>query len=78
MIYDRRYPMRPTAAKGFDLLFEPVEAMIPLQSSLLDGVFANAKDELVIDLTKLESSEPVTLLIGPCMNRQALCSRKPS
>lgn len=78
MIYDRRYPMRPTAAKGFDLLFQPVEAMIPLQSSLLDGVFANAKDELVIDLTKLQSSEPVTLLIGPCMNSRALCSRKPS
>ena len=28
MIYDRRYPMRPTAAKGFDLYFEPSEAVV--------------------------------------------------
>ncbi len=64
MIYDRRYPMRPTAAKGFDLLFQPAEAVIPLRNSLIDGIFANAKDELVVDLTKLESSEPVISLKG--------------
>jgi hypothetical protein len=60
MIYDRRYPMRPTAAKGFDLLFEPAAAVIPQESSMLDEIFANAKDELVIDITKLEAppSEP--------------------
>lgn len=58
MIYDRRYPMRPTAAKGFDLTFQPSEAVIPMKSSLLDGVLANAKDELIIDLTKLDSPDP--------------------
>ena len=54
MIYDRRYPMRPTAAKGFDLLFEPADAVIPQKSSWLDEMFANAKDELVIDMSKVE------------------------
>jgi hypothetical protein len=58
MIYDRRYPMRPTAAKGFDLTFQPSEAVIPMKSSLLDGILANAKDELIIDLTKLDPSDP--------------------
>lgn len=62
MIYDRRYPMRPTAAKGFDLLFHPADAVIPLRNSLIDGIFANAKDELVIDLAKLEPSDSVTFL----------------
>ncbi len=63
MIYDRRYPMRPTAAKGFDLLFQPPEAVIPVKSSLLDGILANAKDELIIDLTKLDPPDPEVSLI---------------
>ncbi|MDF0674905.1 MAG: hypothetical protein P0120_11310 [Nitrospira sp.] len=63
MIYDRRYPMRPTAAKGFDLLFQPSEAVIPVKSSLLDGILANAKDELIIDLTKLDPPDPEVSLI---------------
>lgn len=58
MIYDRRYPMRPTAAKGFDLYFHQVEAMIPVDSSWLDDLFANGKDELVVDLTKIKAPEP--------------------
>jgi len=53
MIYDRRYPMRPTAAKGFDLLFEPSEATITQRHSLWDTLLANTTDELVIDLTKV-------------------------
>jgi hypothetical protein len=52
MIYDRRYPMRPTAAKGFDLFFEPEVAIITQQHSLWDTLLANTNDELVIDLTK--------------------------
>ncbi|THJ09760.1 MAG: hypothetical protein CAF43_011950 [Nitrospira sp. CG24C] len=52
MIYDRRYPMRPTAAKGFDLFFEPEVATITQQHSLWDTLLANTDDELVIDLTK--------------------------
>jgi hypothetical protein len=56
MIYDRRYPMRPTAAKGFDLFFEPGVATITQQHSLWDTLLANTNDELVIDLTKTISS----------------------
>lgn len=52
MIYDRRYPMRPTAAKGFDLFFEPGAATITQRHSLWDTLLANTNDELVIDLTK--------------------------
>ncbi len=73
MIYDRRYPMRPTAAKGFDLIFQPSDAVIPMKSSFLDGILANAKDELIIDLTKLEPSEPRVSLIRFCMNHESLC-----
>ncbi|HEU4685910.1 MAG TPA: hypothetical protein VFS39_15500 [Nitrospira sp.] len=57
MIYDRRYPMRPTAAKGFDLFFRPPEAVIKQQSSLWDTLLANNKDELVIDLDKVTAPE---------------------
>ncbi len=57
MIYDRRYPMKPTAAKGFDLVFEPAEAAHPLQSSLFDDLIANARDELVFDMTKIDFPE---------------------
>ena len=54
MIYDRRYPMRPTAAKGFYLYFYPAEATVTQQHSLWDTLLANTTDELVIDLTKID------------------------
>lgn len=73
MIYDRRYPMRPTAAKGFDLRFQPAEAVVPMKSSLLDGILANAKDELIIDLTKLNPPDPEVSLIRSCLNHESLC-----
>ena len=60
MIYDRRYPMRPTAAKGFDLVFEPAEAVHPIKSSLFDDLIANARDELVFDMSKLDFPESAT------------------
>jgi hypothetical protein len=63
MIYDRRYPMRPTAAKGFNLFFEPGEATIVQQHSLWDTLLANTTDELVIDLTKTVSA-PLASLAG--------------
>ena len=63
MIYDRRYPMRPTAAKGFNLFFDPSEATVIQQHSFLDTVLANTMDELVIDLTKV-SSGPIASLSG--------------
>lgn len=59
MVYDRRYPMRPTAAKGFDLYFEPAEAVVPQHSGILDRLFGGGKDEIVIDLRKLRRSTPV-------------------
>lgn len=57
MIYDRRYPMRPTAAKGFNLYFNPKEAVIPQRSSFWDTLLANERDELVIDISRLSASE---------------------
>ena len=63
MIYDRRYPMRPTAAKGFYLYFYPAEATITQQHSLWDTLLANTDDELVIDLTKTVS-DPLASLAG--------------
>ncbi len=56
MIYDRRYPMRPTMAKGFDLFFEPAEATVRHRSSLWDALLANDKDELIIDITRVGQS----------------------
>jgi len=63
MIYDRRYPMRPTAAKGFNLFFDPSEATVIHQHSFLDTLLANTTDELVIDLTKIVSG-PIASLSG--------------
>ena len=61
MIYDRRYPMRPTAAKGFYLYFDPGEATITQRNSLWDTLLANRNDELVIDLTKTVSGPNASL-----------------
>ena len=75
MIYDRRYPMRPTAAKGFDLRFQPAEAVVPTKSSLLDVITANAKDELVIDLSKLDSFESSVSLRSRRPQHEMSCER---
>jgi hypothetical protein len=56
MIYDRRYPMRPTAAKGFDLFFQPSNAVVTQRSSVWDTLFANTKDELVIDMIRWQGA----------------------
>lgn len=61
MVYDRRYPMRPTAAKGFDLLFQPAGVVIKEESSFLDKAFGNEKDELIIDLQKLHIGAPMVM-----------------
>jgi len=63
MIYDRRYPMRPTAAKGFDLFFEPADAVVPQESSMLDDLLANTKDELVIDISKITIQERLPMVL---------------
>lgn len=50
MIYDRRYPMNPIISKGFDLFFDLDQALVTQTTSIWDGLLANTKDELVIDL----------------------------
>jgi len=55
--------MRPTAAKGFYLFFDPGEATIAQQHSLWDTLLANTNDELVIDLTKTVFG-PIASLAG--------------
>ncbi len=64
MIYDRRYPMRPTAAKGFNLMFQPAEAVIRQGNSFWDTLFANTKDELVIDMGFAAQAAAVTTPIN--------------
>jgi hypothetical protein len=59
MIYDRRYPMSPTAAKGFELHFEKESAVIRQKTSFWDWLLAHVKDELVIDLEKVFPSPTV-------------------
>ncbi len=53
MIYDRRYPMSPTAPKGFNLFYQQEAAVVKRESSLWDRLLANEKDELILDLTKV-------------------------
>ena len=59
MVYDRRYPTRPTVAKGFDLFFEPAEAVVQQESGIWDQLLGRAKDEVVIDFRKLHPGKPV-------------------
>jgi hypothetical protein len=56
MVYDRRYPMRPTAAKGFDLRFDQTTAVVRQETSIWDQLLGWEKDEMVIDLRKLVPS----------------------
>ena len=53
MVYDRRYPTRPIAAKGFDLFFDPADVVIPQVATLWDQLMGRVKDEMVIDLPRL-------------------------
>jgi hypothetical protein len=50
MVYDRRYPARPTAAKSFDLFFEPEGAVVRKEYDFWDQLMGRVKDEMVIDL----------------------------
>jgi hypothetical protein len=73
MIYDRRYPMNPTGPKGFNLFFDAEQAVVRQDQSVWDQVLANAKDELVIDLTKVfpdPSVSPSSPLPDGGVNRQ--------
>ena len=53
MVYDRRYPVAPTAAKGFNLFFNPANAVIQHKSTWWEFLSGQKKDEVVIDLQKL-------------------------
>lgn len=59
MVYDRRYPMMPITAKWFDLLFEPVQAVVPTSVGFWDQVMGRGRDEVVVDLRKLRSAGSV-------------------
>lgn len=56
MVYDRRYPAAPTAAKGFDLFFNPASAVEKRAGTWWDFVSGRKKDEIVIDLHKLSTA----------------------
>jgi hypothetical protein len=58
MVYDRRYPVSPTAAKGFNLFFDPASAVETQKGSWWDALSGRKKDEVVIDLHKLPSITP--------------------
>jgi len=53
MVYDRRYPVAPTAAKGFNLFFNPANAVVRHKSTWWEFLSGQKKDEVVIDLQKL-------------------------
>ncbi len=59
MVYDRRYPTLPIAPKGFDVLFDPVTAVVPKRFSFWDAVWGLEQDDVVIDLTKLQAPRSV-------------------
>lgn len=61
MVYDRRYPMRPTAAKGFDLRFDQTALVVEQESSIWDQLLGREKDEMVINLRRLHPNTPVVL-----------------
>ncbi len=59
MVYDRRYPTRPTTPKWFDLSFDPEGAIEDQGAGLLDYILGREKDEIVIDLDSLGLDLPV-------------------
>lgn len=56
MVYDRRYPMMPTAPKGFDLHFSVPEAVITQRWWVWSRFWGRDKDEIVINLQKVPAS----------------------
>ena len=55
LIYDKRYPMRPTGPKGFDLYFDDGAAVVHEKTSFIDKLLGLERDELVIDLSRVQS-----------------------
>lgn len=65
MVYDRRYPMMPTAPKGFDLYFSPPDAVVKQNPGIWSRLAGRTKDEIVIDLQKVPAYGTATPLPGP-------------
>lgn len=63
VVYDRRYPMRPTGPKWFDLHFEPEGAVVEQSYGVIDFLLGREKDEVVIDLGKLGLGLPVVWIL---------------
>lgn len=59
MVYDRRYPVSPTAAKGFNLFFDPANAVEQQKGTWWEFLSGRKKDEVVIDLQKLPAMKTV-------------------
>ena len=59
MVYDRRYPVSPTAAKGFNLFFHPANAVEQQKGTWWEYLSGRKKDEVVIDLKKLPAMKTV-------------------
>jgi len=59
MIYDRRYPALPIVPKDFDVLFAPPAAVVPQDFSLWEVIWGLERDDVVIDLGKLNTAKSV-------------------
>ena len=59
LVYDRRYPTKPTAPKWFDLSFARTEAIATKDTGFFDFLLGNEKDEIVINLEVLEIGPPM-------------------
>jgi hypothetical protein len=75
MVYDRRYPMKPTAAKGFDLSFEPDSAVVKRSRRFWDRLLGREKDEIVINLRKLPTARPVARTARVMSQSGATCGQ---
>lgn len=63
MIYDKRYPMRPTGPKGFDLYFDDGVAVVERHTSWIDMLLGLERDELIIDLARLQGPPELVQLV---------------
>lgn len=69
LIYDRRYPTKPTTPKWFDLTFDPVGAVEQTPTGFFQFLFGEEQDEIVIDLAKLGHDLPVVRDVDGLRNR---------
>lgn len=63
LIYDKRYPMRPTGPKGFDLYFDDGAAVVERRTSWIDLLLGLERDELVIDLARVQGPPELVQLV---------------